>query len=276
LSTCPEGSYYDTARRRCLCQATRIALGGGCLTIEAANRYCGRGQHFENGGCAPNLCPPGLELDQETGYCLNHQQTSQIASNMGVQVSQNQKLGCPPGEQLVIEGQQAACVPLKQTCGRDEFWDGRACRKTLQCPPGSGYDEKNQACVPFTVAAETSEYTVDLPTWVRTTYGQDGGEGTLAFGVRAGGTVRVKVSLEIVAPEQKVGRASALARTRTDPGGQDVPPKGAAEVQQAAQAMLSSLVAGGGKANTPSAATNVTCQVVNSSAPTAVTVTGGA
>jgi hypothetical protein len=34
-------------------------------------------------------------------------------------------------------------------------------------------------------------------------------------------------------------------------------------------------VAGGGKANVASAATSVTCLVVNSSAPTAVSVSGG-
>jgi hypothetical protein len=286
-STCPEGSLFDSARRRCVCERSRIALGGACLTLDAANRYCGKGSHFENGGCTHTLCPAGLEMDQETGYCLNRQQTSQVASNMGVQINSNQKLGCPPGEQLVIEGQQAACVPAKQTCTRDESWDGKVCRKTMQCPPGSGYDEKSLGCLPFTVAASSSEYTVDLPTWVRTTYGEDGGDGTvafcgafnkhpLAFGVRAGSTLRVKVSLEVQAPGQKVSDASALARTRSDPGGQEVPAKGNAEVQQAAQSMLSSLVAGGGKSSTPAASTSVSCQIVNSSAPTAVTVTGGA
>jgi hypothetical protein len=254
--------------------------------LQAANQYCGKGAHFENGGCAPNRCPPGLAIDQDTGYCITPQQATQVASNMGVQVGQNQKLGCPAGEQLVVEGREAACVPLQQTCGRDEVWDGRACRKATQCPPGSSYDPQGNSCIKFTTGPEASEYTVDLSTWVRASYGPEGGQGTsgfcgafnkhpLAFGVRAGASMRVKVAVQIQVPEQKVARATATTIALTDPGGQPVPAKGAAEVQQAAQGTLGSLVAGGGKSNLASATTTVSCQVVNSSAPTAVTVTGG-
>jgi len=285
-STCPDGADFDTQRKRCVCQPNRIALGGGCLTYEAANQYCGKGAHFENGGCAPNRCPPGLEIDQDTGACTTPQQANQVASNMGVQVGQNQKLGCPPGEQLVVEGQQAACVPLQQTCGRDEIWDGRACRKTAQCPPGSGYDPVTTTCVKFASSADSNQYTIDLPTWVRTSYGPDGGAGTsgfcgafnkhpLAFGVRAGATMRVKVGVRVDVPGGQVARALVVTVANVDPGGPQVPAKGAAEVQQAAQTILASLVAGGGQSNATSAGTTVTCQIVNSSRPTAVTVTGG-
>jgi hypothetical protein len=285
-STCPDGADFDTARRTCVCRPDRIALGGGCLTHQAANQYCGKGAHFENGGCAPNRCPPGFEIDQDTGACITPQQTSQVASNMGVEVKQNQKLGCPPGEQLVVEGQQAACVPLQQTCGRDEVWDGRACRKSAQCPPGFGYDPATSTCVKFASGTDPKEYTVDLPTWVRTSYGPEGGEGTsafcgafnkhpLAFGVRAGASMRVKIGVRVEAPGGDVVRAFVGTMATVDPGGQPVPAKGAAEVQQAAQTTLASLVAGGGKASTPSAGTTVNCRIVNSSPPTAVTVTGG-
>jgi hypothetical protein len=285
-STCPDGADFDTRRKTCVCQASRVALGGACLTFQAANQYCGKGAHFENGGCAPNRCPPGLEIDQETGMCITPQQASQVASNMGVQVGQNQKLGCPPGEQLVVEGTQAACVPLNQTCGRDEVWDGRACRKAVQCPPGAGLDPPSGTCIKFSSGADSKEYQVDLPTWARTSYGADGGPGTpgfcgafnkhpLAFGVRSGASMRVKIGVRVDVPGGEIARASAMTLATVDPGGQQVPAKGAAEVQQAAQALLASLVAGGGKANVASAATNVTCQVVNSSAPTAVSVSGG-
>jgi len=285
-STCPDGSEFVTARKMCVCQPDRIALGGGCLTAQAANQYCGKGAHFENGGCAPNRCPPGLEINQDTGYCLTPQEASQVASNMGVQVGRNQKLGCPTGEKLVVEGPQAACVPLQQTCGRDEVWDGTACRKAMQCPPGSSYDPRNSGCVKFATGAESNEYTVDLPTWVSTAYGPDGGEGAstfcgifnkhpLAFGVRAGTKQRIKVNVTVQVPDRQIAGASATTVALTDPAGQAVPAKGAAEVQQAAASTLGSLVAGGGKASAISAGTNVSCAIVNSSAPTAVTVTGG-
>jgi hypothetical protein len=285
-STCPDGADFDTRRKTCVCQPNRIVLGGGCLTYEAANRYCGKGAHFENGGCAPNRCPPSLEIDQDTGACITPQQATQVASNMGVQVGQNQKLGCPAGEQLVVEGAQAACVPAQQTCGRDEVWDGHACSKAVQCPPGSGFDPPSGTCIKF-AGAESNQYTVDLATWVRTTYGADGGPGTpafcgafnkhpLAFGVGAGASIKIKIGVQVQVPGGEVARASAMTIALTDPGGKPVPTKGAQEVQQAAQATLSSLVAGGGKANVSTAATNVTCKIVNSSAPTAVTITGGA
>jgi len=56
-SSCPDGAEYDTGQRRCVCQPGRFALGGACLTPEGANRYCGKGSHFENTGCTPNRCP---------------------------------------------------------------------------------------------------------------------------------------------------------------------------------------------------------------------------
>ncbi|HEY3666807.1 MAG TPA: hypothetical protein VGL19_12430 [Polyangiaceae bacterium] len=287
FSTCPDGSEYRTARHACVCRRDRVALGGGCLTVQAANQYCGKGAHYENGGCAANRCPAGLELDQDTGACLTPQQTTQVASNMGVEVGKNQKLGCPSGEQLVVEGQQAACVPLQHTCGRDETWDGSACRKTIQCPTGSTYDAPSNSCVNFATGAESSEYTVDLATWVRTSFGPDGGQGVstfcglfnkhpLAFGVRAGATLHAKINVTVQTPDRQISGSSATTFAVADPSGQAVPAKGAAEVQQAATSTLGSLIAGGGKANAAFAGTNVSCTIVNSSAPTAVTVTGGA
>jgi hypothetical protein len=286
-SSCPDGADFDTHRRMCICQRDRIALGGGCLTPVAANQYCGKGNHFENGGCAPNRCGPGLEIDQETGMCITPQQASQVASNMGVQVGQNQKLGCPAGEQLVVEGSQASCVPLNQTCGRDEVWDGKSCRKSAQCPPGSGFDPPSGTCIKFASAGgSSSDYQVDLPTWVRTSYGSDGGPGApgfcgafnkhpLAFGVKSGATMRVKINVRVDVPGGEIARASAKTLATAESSGQAAPAKGAAEVQQAALTVLASLVAGGGKAMVDNAETTVTCQIVNSSAPAAVSVSGG-
>ncbi len=269
-----------------MCQPNRVAMGGACLTPQAANQYCGKGAHFENGGCAPNRCAPGLEIDQDTGMCTTPQQVSQVASNMGVQVGQNQKLGCPAGEQLVVEGSQASCVPANQTCGRDEVWDGRACRKALQCPPGSGFDPPSGTCIKFANAGGSSEYQVDLPTWVRTSYGAEGGAGApgfcgafnkhpLAFGVKSGAKMSVKIGVRIDVPGGDIARASAQTLATVESNGQPVPAKGAGEVLQAAQTVLASLVAGGGKASVDSAGTTVTCQIVNSSAPAAVSVSGG-
>jgi len=79
----------------------------------------------------------------------------------------------------------------------------------------------------------------------------------------------------VQAPGGEISKASVTTIALVDPGGQPVATKGAAEVAQAAQNTLSSLVAGGGKASIPMNVTTVTCRIVNSSAPTAVTVSGG-
>jgi hypothetical protein len=122
---------------------------------------------------------------------------------------------------------------------------------------------------------------------MRTAYGTNGGAGTasfcgsfnkhpLAFGVPAAATVRVRITVQVQAPDGQVGAARAMTLAVNDATGQPTPAKGATEVQQAAEATLASLVAGGGKANTPTSVVTVVCPVVNSSRPTGVTVTGGA
>src|SRR5262249_2755657 len=132
-----------------------------------------------------------------------------------------------------------------------------------------------------------TEYTVDLATWVRTAYGPDGGDGVstfcglfnkhpVAFGVKPGATLRAKINVLVQAPDRQIASASATTLAVAAPSGPAVPAKGAAEVQQAAVPTLGSLILGGGKASAAVAGTNVVCPIVNSSAPTAVTVTGGA
>jgi hypothetical protein len=290
-STCPEGAVYSDARRICVCAANRFSLHGACLTAEAANAYCGRGAHFENGACVPDRCPPGYELDRGSGYCLNPQQAGQVARNMGVSVGQNQKLGCPPGQELVIEGGQAACVPVAQTCGPDERWNGTVCRKIAECPPGSSYDAPSGGCIRIATTSQNTggsgSYTVDLASWVRTAYGPDGGAGTsdfcntlkkhpIAFGIGPGASQWIRSSVQVQVPGGDVAHARVVTRGTVENTGLSVPAKGGGVVQDAAQAILGTLVAGGGKANVEAGATNVRCQVVNAQAPTAVTVTGGA
>lgn len=288
-STCPDGAVFSDRQKTCVCRADRISLHGACLTQQAANAYCGRGAHFEAGACVPDRCPPGYELDRESGYCLNPQQAGQVASNMGVSVGQNQKLGCPAGQELVIEGAQAACVPIAQSCGPDERWDGTACRKVAQCPPGSSYDAPSGGCIRIASAPQASGegYTVDLASWMRTAYGPDGGAGTsdfcnalkkhpIAFGVGPGSSRWVKSSIQVQVPGRDVSRARVFTLGTVEATGQPVPNKGAMAVQEASQAILGTLVAAGAKANAESGTTSVRCLVVNAQAPTAVTVTGGA
>lgn len=283
-STCGEGAEWDAARKTCGCRRDRISLGGACLTPAAASAYCGRGSHWEPGGCAPDRCAPGFELDQETGLCLSPQQ---VGAASGVQVGQGQKLACPPGQQLVVEGGAVACVPTPQTCARDEHWDGAQCRKVAACPPGSSWDAASGTCVRFSSAGQEKAYTVDLPTWMRTAYGPEGGEGTsafcgafrkhpLAFGVLPGGSIRAVVTVRVDAPDRQAPQARVATWGLVAASGQPVAPQGAALVQRGAESVLAPLVAAGGTTSVPSAITTVRCLIENASPPMVVPATGGA
>jgi hypothetical protein len=284
-STCPEGADFDAQARRCACRADRVSAAGGCLTLDQANQYCGRGAHWDKGGCAKIECPAGLTIDQDTGTCLTPLQAAAVAGNAGVQVGQNQKLGCAAGSEIVVEGQQASCVPIAQTCGKDEQWDGEKCRKVAPCPPGGAYDAASRGCVQFAQAGQT--YTVVLRTWMATNFGADGGAGTsafcgafgkhpLAFGVAAGRSLRLRVVVQVEAPGRRIADAFVLTTGVAEAGGQPVGAKGGAEIQSAATAILGSLKAGLGESDGTTGLVTVSCTVVNTSKPTAVTVTGGA
>src|SRR5262249_23286692 len=162
-----------------------------------------------------------------------------------------QTLGCPPGETLVVEGQQASCVPVQQSCARDEAWDGRMCRKLGQCPPGSTCDLPANSCVKCTTG-DQNEDTVDLSTCVRTA----GGAGVsgfcsafskhpVAFGVNPGGSIRARIGVQVQVPGGEIGKAQVATMGIVEASGQPIFPKGAAEVQQAAQGILGTLVSGG-------------------------------
>ena len=137
------------SKKQCFCDTDKVALDGQCLSPQAANEYCGKGFHYENNGCVPTRCAPNEELDLATGGCVPRQKMNEVANNMGVQVGEGQKLGCPPGNKLVVEGNSAACVPDSQTCAPDETWNGQACAKTAQCPTGQACDPALGKCVAF-------------------------------------------------------------------------------------------------------------------------------
>lgn len=285
-STCPEGSTFDTQRNTCVCERGRVSLNGACLTIEAANRFCGAGSRYENYGCVRITCPASQELDLQRNVCLPKQQVDQVGQNMGVPIGQDQRLGCPPGLVLVIENAQtASCVPPQTTCARDEIWNGQACVKTRQCPPGTVLNTATNACI--TVAKEQDDqYTVQLASWVQATYGLSEGDGTHAFcsgfnkkpvtfGVLPGGSIAVLADVTVQAPNRNVSQALVSTSGTVQASRQPVTAAGATEIQRAAQELLASLVQQGGRADNHVAHTRVRCIIVNAAAPTAVPATGG-
>src|SRR6185312_12350365 len=148
VSTCSEGAAFDSRIGRCRCLPGRALIGGHCLSQTVADAYCGPGYRFVNDGCYPLRCRAGDEMDHATGMCIPHAQVNQVASNMGVNVGAGQKLGCPAGQKLVIDGPSAACVPIAQTCTRDETFDGKECVKVQHtCAEGSAWDDAQAKCV---------------------------------------------------------------------------------------------------------------------------------
>lgn len=283
--TCPSGSYFDTQRSTCVCSQGRVSLNSSCMTQAEADAYCGIGARYENYGCVPIICPPGQELDQHTGTCLAKQQVDQVAQNMGVQIGENEKLGCPPGLVLVVENAQtASCVPPESACGRDEVWNGQACAKAQQCAPGWIFDAAKNACV--AVSTDEDNYTVDLQAWTFASYGPTGGAGTPAFcsgfnkkprtfGVMPGTAITVVVDVQVQAPGRNVTQSQVATSAKVDGTGAAVPPQGAAEIQQTAEALLSTLRVQAGKSAADAARTTVGCRIVNAAPPAPVPESGG-
>jgi hypothetical protein len=276
-STCGEGASFDESIGRCRCLPGRALVRGRCVSPRVATAYCGAGYHFENGGCAPNRCRPGDELDHATGLCIPHERVNQVAGNMGVNVGVGQKLGCPEGQKLVIDGPNAACVPLA----------GKACVKVLEtCPSGSAWDADQGKCVTFAKESPSEGLAVDVAQWAKANYGPDGGNGSAAFcnaftkkpgsfGVNEGSTAMIRVSITAAFPEGQVAKGTVQTSATFAASGHPVPAKGAAEVQAAAQALLAPLAEQGGRAGAPSVMTTVRCAVVNAARPQAVPATGG-
>jgi hypothetical protein len=287
ISTCGEGASYDNRIGRCRCLPGRELVGGHCLSPRVASTYCGPGYHFQNGGCYPNQCRAGAELDQQTGMCIPRERVNQVAGNMGVNVGAGQKLGCPEGQKLVIDGPNAACVPLAQTCARDEAFDGKSCVKiAAACPNGSAWDTAEGRCVEFARESPSEGLAVNVAQWIYASYGPDGGNGTLAFcnvfakkpwsfGINEGSSAVVRVAVTAAFPEGQIARGTVETAATFAASGHPVAPKGAAEVQAAATHLLAPLVEQGGRAASSTVTTTVKCQVVNAARPQAVPATGG-
>jgi hypothetical protein len=289
LSTCGEGAAYDNRVGRCRCLPDRTLVGGHCLSAAVANAYCGPGYHWQNNGCYPDQsCRPGDELDHGTGLCMPHEQVNQVASNMGINVGPGEKLGCPPGQKLVIDGQRAACVPLEQTCARDETWSGQACVKAAKpsCPEGANWDAAQGRCVEFARQNPAEGLGVNVAAWAASNYGPDGGNGVppfcnaftrrpWSFGVNEGSSALVRVAVTLAFPDLQIARGAVQTRTLFAQSGNLVAPKGAADVDAAARAVLAPLLEQGGRATAPSVTTTVRCLVVNAARPVPVPATGG-
>ena len=284
MSSCGSGQHFDDQRKLCVCDAGRIALGGGCLTPREANAHCGRGAIWTAQGCAAPTCPPGFIADFSVERCVPKSAVDQAAG-----VAPGQTLACAPGTLLVVNGGQSACVPAAQTCARDESWNGQACAKVQTCAPGFDLDPATRQCaqVARPPAQGDDLASVDVVQWSRSSFGPDGGQGAsglcgplakkpLSFGVLAGGSARVVVALRLAFPTGLTDGATVTTIATIEASGQPVIPAGAHEAEAAAETLTSSLRGQKARASAPSVTTTVRCLIVNGAAPVSVPATGGA
>lgn len=286
ISSCGEGAAFDVRQNRCRCLLGHFSVAGQCLTQQQANAFCGPGRHWEQTGCVQDHCRPGDELDASTGFCIPHDKVNQVATSMGVPVGQGQQLGCPPGQKLVVDGNVAACVPLSQTCARDETWNGTACVKVGTCATGATWDPNRAQCVQYAQGSSSSELAVNVADWATANYGPNGGAGTPAFcgafsnkpysfGISDGNAAVVRVTINMSFPGSEISKGVAQSIAAFDLSGNPVPARGAQDVQSSAQALFSTLVLGGGRASMQTASTTVKCTIANAAKPRPVPATGG-
>jgi hypothetical protein len=287
VSACGEGASYDSRIARCRCLPGRALVGGHCLSQRVASSYCGPGFTFQNGGCYANRCRPGDEIDHATNLCIPHAQVNQVANGLGVNVGEGQKLGCPAGQKLVIEGPSAACVPLEQTCARDETFDGQACVKVVHtCEEGSAWDAAQARCVAYAKESPSEGLAVNVGQWAVANFGPDGGNGTAAFcnafakkpwgfAVNEGSTAMIRVAVTASFPGGQIAKGTVQTAATFAQSGKPVPAKGAADVQAAALTVMAPLIEQGGRAGAPTVTTTVRCAVVSAARPQAVPATGG-
>lgn len=284
MSSCGSGQHFDDRRKLCVCDAGRVALGGGCLTQQEASSHCGRGSIWTPQGCAAPTCPPGFVADFAVERCVEKASVDKAAG-----VAPGQTLACAPGTVLVVNGGQGACVPAAQTCARDEQWNGQACAKLPTCPPGFDLDPASLQCaqVARPPAQGDDLSSVDVVQWSRSSFGVDGGLGApglcgplakkpLSFGVLAGGSARVVIAVRLTFPSGLTDGAAVSTVATIEASGQPVLPAGAHEVQAAAETLTSSLRGQKARASAPSVTTTVRCLIVNGAAPVSVPATGGA
>jgi hypothetical protein len=145
-----------------------------------------------------------------------------------------------------------------------------------RCGPRAAFDALARRCVPF--ADERGE--VDPARWVRALYGADGGAGShelcarvavdpSAYGLSAGASAVVSVTIDVVFPDNDVTRVRAIARASVSaPGGaRPLPAAANALVQRAVTAPAELLRVSGGTSRAASVTARIECVVHGGSPP---------
>jgi hypothetical protein len=291
---CPRFADGD-GRHACACKEGSVLLAGGCVSRATADDFCGLGAHFDTGSCRLVDCPPGQAIDLSTGACLPMRAVREVAHAEHVSLAKQETIGCKGDRPALLEGGHAACVPDDVLCPRGARWvDAHAavpgdagasragsCVLPPRCDPGEVADAESGMCLRVVTPGGHLGPKVDVGRWVRAVLGADGGMGSPSFcapfalrpslfALTAGGTARLRATLEIFFPDADVTQLYARVASFDDATGQPLPAEVARFVEARAAPLLEALRAIGGESSAGAVKTTVRCAVRTVDHPIAV------
>jgi hypothetical protein len=278
VDTCPEHASFLEANQACTCKEGFVTFNGACMQLAEANKQCGVGNRYLNGGCAAITCPRGQILNTGTGACESRASTDAlVAKAEGKELKAGQTIGCPSGFTFVLNGAEGACVPNDAICGIGTRYDAGKC-VAITCPAGQVFDVTQNACAKLATGEDEKTFSVALK--LKTALGPDfcapHAKNPAAFGVSPGQTKVVRIAVTVNVPDNKIANTQLGSLATTDSNGQPLPASwsGVASIQkQVDEQVIAGIKALGGKSIEPNASATVECKITR--APVQVIETQG-
>lgn len=266
VDSCPENSAFNDAAQSCACKEDFVTFNGACIALVEANKQCGAGNQYQNGGCVTLTCPAGQILNASAGTCESRASSdAMVAKAEGKELKANQTIGCPGGFTYVFNGAEGACIPNDAICGVGTRFENGKC-VALSCPAGQVFDLQQNQCAKLATGQDEKTFSVALklkaamgPDFCSTHAKNPGG-----FNVYAGQTKTVRVTVTVNVPDNKIEAAQVASLTTTDSNGQALPASytGVAAIRkQVDEQVLAGIKALGGKSIEPSATATVDCKI---------------
>lgn len=266
LDSCPTNASFAEGAG-CGCNAGFVTVGGACLTQAEANKSCGAGNQFANGGCVAITCPAGQVLNASTGACESKKASDQaVAANAGVTLKEGQTVGCPAGYTYVVNGTEGACVPNELTCASGTKWDGKQC-VSVACAAGTVFDATTGQCVKLATTGD--EKTFSVAAKLKAALGPDfcapHAKNPSGFNVQPGSSLTIKVTVSVNVPGQQLDQTQLVAVRTTNVGGAELTEKmypGVTRInKQVNDQVLEGIKKLGGKSVEPNATAEATCVI---------------
>jgi hypothetical protein len=280
VDSCPENSAFNDASQACTCKENFVTFNGACIALDEANKQCGAGNQYANGGCVAIACPKGQILNAASGRCESRATSDAlVAKAEGKELKANQTIGCPTGFTYIFNGAEGACVPNDAVCGVGTRFDNGKC-VALSCPAGQVFDLAANNCAKLSTGQDEKTFSVALK--LKAALGPDfcspHAKNPGGFGVYAGQTKTVRVTVTVNVPDNKIESAQVSSLTTTDANGQPLPANltGLAAIKkQVDEQVLAGIKALGGKSIEPTATASIDCKITRAAVQVIETQGGG-